>query len=97
MSRFSEAIPLLNDLIAKYPDAAAYGARAACRVMTDDLNGAATDVAEALSREPDNPDFLLTRALLNKRRFRRQDALNDAEQAIRNGANPERVRAVLSL
>ncbi len=97
MSRFDEAIPLLNDLINHYPDAAAYGARAACRVMTDDLNGAAADIAEALTRDPSNPDFLLTRALLNKKRYRREDSLKDAEEAIRNGANPERVKAVLAL
>ena len=97
MSRFDEAIPLLNDLINHYPDAAAYGARAACRVMTDDLNGAASDIAEALSRDSSNPDFLLTRALLNKKRYRRDDSLKDAEEAIRNGANPERVKAVLAL
>ena len=97
MSRFEEAIPLINELISHYPDAAAYGARAACRVMTDDLNGAASDVAEALTRQPDNPDFLLTRALLNKKRYRREDALKDAEAAISHGANPERVKAVLAL
>lgn len=97
MSRFSEAIPLIDELISHYPDAAAYGARAACRVMTDDLNGAASDVAEALQRQPYNPDFLLTRALLNKKRYRRDDALKDAEEAIRHGADPERVKAVLAL
>lgn len=97
MSRFEEAIPLINELISHYPDAAAYGARAACRVMTDDLNGAASDVAEALSRQPENPDFILTRALLNKKRYRRDDALKDAEEAIRLGADPARVKAVLAL
>ena len=93
-NRPSEAIPFLNKLIKKEPMAEYYAERALCRIATDDLSGASSDIGEGLILDPDNPDLYVARSLLNKKRFREKDSQNDAKEAIIRGANPEYLKAL---
>lgn len=93
-NRPSEAIPFLNKLIKKEPMAEYYAERALCRIATDDLSGASSDIGEGLILDPDNPDLYVARSLLNKKRFREKDSQDDAKEAIIRGANPEYLKAL---
>lgn len=92
---YSEAIPYLSRLLETEKYAEHYAARAMCEMMTGDLNSAATDVAEAISLEPTDGDLYLQRALLQKMRYRPDDAEADGQRAIELGVPEEKVRALL--
>ena len=92
---YSEAIPSLSRLLETEKNAEHDAARARCEMMTGDLNSAATDVAEAISLEPTDGDLYLQRALLQKMRYRPDDAEADGQRAIELGVPEEKVRAML--
>lgn len=89
--RFKEALPYLNRLITKDPTSNYYSERALCRLMTDDLQGASDDIAEGLKLTPDNGELYLYRSLLNRARFRNDDAEADARKAVELGVDPRRI------
>lgn len=94
-NRPKEAIPYLSRLIETEKSAEHFAARAMCEMMTGDLNGAAMDVAEAISLEPADGDLYLQRAILHKMRYRPDDARADGQRAIKLGVPEEKVKAVL--
>ncbi|MCM1292661.1 MAG: tetratricopeptide repeat protein [Bacteroides sp.] len=92
---WQEAIPWLTKVIDLEPDASYYGQRALCRLMTGDVSGAAEDISAGLELDPVDGDLYLYRAMLNKMRFRPDDARADGETAIKFGVDPAKVKALI--
>lgn len=90
--RYAEALPHLNKVIEGGADATDYGERALCNLMTDNLNEASSDLADAMRLDPLNGDFYIYRALLNKRRYRPKEAEADIRRAAELGANPAKLQ-----
>lgn len=91
-SKYQEAIPVLNKLILLDRHPSNYGERALCYIMTDQLSEASADLSDAILLDPANGDFYLYRALLNKKRFRPQDAIEDLNKAISLGVSRGKIR-----
>lgn len=72
-----------------------YAARALCRLMTDRLGEASDDIARGLELDPLDPSLYLYRAMLNKMRYRPDDAEFDGRRAVELGADPQQVESVL--
>lgn len=89
--RFKEAIPLLNKIIDNSPTAGDYSTRAMCYLMTEQLAEAAEDIARGLELDPTDGELYLYRAILNKLRYRPEDAHADALNAIRFGVDSCRI------
>lgn len=85
-----DAIVQYTKLINKSKDVEYYRGRAACYLMTDQLDEASTDIAEWLSITPDDAEAYIYRAYLNKRRYRNADAEADVQQARKLGIDPVR-------
>lgn len=94
-NRWNTAIPHYNRIIKKDPQAHFYGARALCHLMTDRLGEAADDLAQALALDPDDGELYLYRAVLNKLRYRPDDARKDALRAQQLGVDPRRTKQFL--
>lgn len=92
--RFEEAVPFYNKVIAAEPRAEYYGARALCNLRVERLQEASEDIAEALRLDPADGELYLYRAILNKMRFRPDDAKADAERATALGVDKARVKAL---
>ncbi len=92
--RHKEAIPHFTQLIKLEPSADYYASRAACYLMEEDLMAASDDIAAGLQLDPADGELYLYRAVLNKMRFRPDDAKADARRAIELGENPARVHAL---
>lgn len=92
---FSEAIPHLSAILREQPDADYYGQRALCYLATNDPAAAADDIAKGLELDPTDGELYLYRAMLNKMRYRPEDAHADGEKAIRFGVDSQRVKAVI--
>jgi tetratricopeptide (TPR) repeat protein len=60
--------------------------RARCRSDAEDLEGALSDLREALLEDPDSGDALALRAEIHLKSRRPEEALRDAELALRSGA-----------
>ena len=88
--RFKEAIPHLSAALKESEDASYYSSRALCRLLTDDIAGAA-----GLELDPTDGELYLYRAMLNKLRYRPDDAKADAAQAVKWGIDPARVKSIL--
>ncbi len=94
-SRPAEAIPYYTKLLQKSPDAEYYSGRATCYLLTRQYSEASVDIAEGMRLYPDDSEFFLLRAWLNKMRFRYDEAKEDARRAIEMGADPQRVSQVM--
>ncbi len=94
-NQHQKAIPYFTKVLEKEKEPEYYGARALCYILTDQLNEASTDIAEALKIDPSLPEIYLYRALLNQRRFRPDDAKRDAKRAIELGANKRQVKSLI--
>lgn len=87
---FTKAIPPLSRAIGRTPQAEYYAARAFCYLMTESLNEASADIAEGLRLDPSEGELYLYRAMLNKMRYRSDEAAADAQRAIKLGVSPLR-------
>lgn len=94
-SQYSEAISPLTKIIESKPTAEYFAARAHCRLMTQNLNDASADIAEGLRLNPALPELYLYRAILNKMRYRTDDAKADAQRAIQLGIDPACAQSLL--
>ena len=92
-----DAIKQYSTLIAQDPTADLYAARALCHVALEHYTEASEDIAEGMSLDPDCSELYVARACLNKRTYRNDDALNDAQRAIDLGADKRRVKSLLNL
>ena len=90
--RYAEAVSPLTKVIDADPRAEYYAARAYCRLMTDNLNDASADINQGLALDPSDGELYLYRAILNKMRYRLDDARADAQRAEKLGVDPERTR-----
>ncbi len=88
--RYAEAITPLSKAIEIEPQAEYFAARALCRIMTGNLNDASTDIAEGLRINPMEGELYLYRAMLNKMRYRNDDAKSDAKRAMQLGISEQR-------
>lgn len=93
-NRPKEAIPLFNKLIKNDPQSEYYAERGMCYLRLDDLAAASEDIAKGLELDASNPDLYITRALLNRRRFRENDAKADAAHALKLGASQALLKAM---
>lgn len=91
----AEAITYYNKLIQLDPQAEYYAARALCHLQADDLGAAADDIASGLQLDPADGELYLYRAILNKMRFRPEDAKADARRALQLGVSRQRVDAAM--
>lgn len=92
--KYNEAIPLLSKLIESKPTAADYSTRAMCYLMTSQLQEASDDIQKGLELDPVDGELYLYRALLNKMRYRPDDAKADAEKARLYGVSSQRLKAL---
>lgn len=94
-SDFKNAIPHLSTAIRIQPDASYYSSRALCYLYTEDPAAAADDIARGLELDPTDGELYLYRALLNKMRYRPDDAEADAEKAVKYGVSPQFAKSLL--
>lgn len=94
-SRPAQAIPYYTKLLQKSPEAEYYSGRATCYLLTRQFSDASVDIAEGMKLYPDDSEFFLLRAWLNKMCFRYDEAKEDAQRAIEMGADPQRVSQVM--
>ncbi len=66
-----------------------------CYLYTDDPAAAADDIAHGIELDPTDGELYLYRAVLNKMRYRPDDAKADAEKAVKFGVNPALAKALL--
>lgn len=92
---YTEAIPHLTRILKDNPDASYLGQRALCYLLTNDPGAAAEDIALALQLDPTDGELYLYRAMLNKVRFRPDDARADCDKAIKFGVDPNRAKLLL--
>lgn len=95
IGRYADAIPSLNHSIESSPTSELYATRALCYLMTGALNEASADIAEGLNLNPADGELYLYRALLNKLRYRNDDAKSDARRAVELGIAPERAAPLM--
>lgn len=93
---YESAVNYYSRLINADPTAEYYAGRAMCALRLDRLFDAAEDIAEGLALDPDYSELYLCRAILNKKRYCKEDARTDADTAITLGADPRRVNALLN-
>ncbi|MCM1142896.1 MAG: hypothetical protein NC453_30380 [Muribaculum sp.] len=92
---YENAISYYSQLIKADPQAEYYAGRAMCALQLDRLVDASEDIADGLELDPGYSELFLCRAILNKKRYCKDDARSDADTAIQLGANPARVNALL--
>lgn len=84
--RYTEAMNMANHLVEQYPDSAvAYAARAGMEMERGMLDVALYDFSKAITLEPTNTDYLLSRADLLIRMGRKKEARQDLDAAVRKG------------
>lgn len=84
--RYTEAMNMANHLVEQYPDnAVAYAARAGMEMERGMLDVALFDFSKAITLEPDNTDYLISRADLLIRMGRKKEARQDLDSAVRKG------------
>ncbi|MDE6266682.1 MAG: tetratricopeptide repeat protein [Muribaculaceae bacterium] len=93
--QWDKALPYFSELLKLEPAPEFYSGRAWCYLNKGDLSEASDDIARGLKMNSTDPELFLCRAYLNKLRYRQSDSLRDAEDAIRNGADPQRVARIL--
>lgn len=93
----TEGLKQYSILIAQEPTADLYAARALCHVALDHFSEASEDISSGLELDPECAELFVARACMNKRTYRNDDALNDAQKAINLGADRARVKQLLNL
>lgn len=94
--RERQAIPHYKKLIELDPSAEYYSALAGCYLALGELSEASETIATGLSKFDRDPELYYYRAMLNRDRYRPDDARKDAELALRYGASPARVKALFA-
>ncbi len=92
----ADAVKQYSVLIDMKPDAGLYAARAQSYVALEYYTEASEDIAEGLKLDPDCAELYVARAFLNKRTYRNDDALADAQRAVDLGADRARVRTIIT-
>lgn len=95
--RHNLALPYYTQILKLDKQPEYYAARALCNLHLDDLNAAADDIASGLALDPENAELYLYRAMLNKMRYRPDDALVDARRAVLLGMDRDTVEETLGM
>ena len=84
--RYTEAMNIINHLVEQFPDnAVAYAARAGMEQERGMMEVAEYDFSQAIRLEPDNVDYLLSRADLLIKMGRKDEARRDLDTAVAKG------------
>lgn len=94
---YENAISYYSQLIKANPLAEYYAGRAMCALQLERLVDASEDIADGLELDSEYAELYLCRAILNKKRYCKDDARSDADTAIRLGATPIRVNTLVGL
>lgn len=94
-NQYAPALSLLNPLIEKSPTPDLMAVASFCHLMLGNLAEASDLIGRGLQSEPTHAELHLYRALLNKMRFRPDDARTDAIRAIQLGVSAERAEALI--
>ncbi len=94
--RDREAIPYFQKLIDTEPAAEYYAGMAGCRLALGQLGEAGAVLAAGLDKYPDDAELYYYRAMLNRDRYRLDEAHADATKAIRLGLSPQKAKALFS-
>ncbi len=86
--RNRQAIPYFERLIKIEPSAEYYAALAGCQLADERLSDASATLAEAMKLFPEDPELYYYRAMLNRDRYRLDQAHSDADRAVKLGLNP---------
>lgn len=82
--RIPQAMAVLTQALAKYPDnAALFNMRSSIESGQHDIKNALYDMEQAVRLQPDNPLYHLARSQLYLKFERKQEALNDLDQAVK--------------
>lgn len=93
-NRNKEAIPYLKRIIEDDPAAEYYASLAACYLALGNLTEASATLAEAFAKYPSDPELYYYRAMLNRDRYRTDDAHRDAKMAVKLGLSPAKAKAL---
>lgn len=89
---YKAAIPYYTRVLENDKEPEYYGARGYCHLMAGHIQEAADDINTAISMSPDDGELYLYRAVLNKMRYRPDDAEDDARRAVDLGVDRKRAR-----
>lgn len=92
-----EALKQYTALINIEPSATLYASRAISHIELEHYIEASEDIASGIKLDSDCSELYVARALLNRRTYRNDDAMKDAQKAIDMGANRERIRQLLNI
>lgn len=93
-NRNKEAIPYLKKVIEVDPDAEYYASLSACYLALGNLTEASATLAEAFAKHPSDPELYYYRAMLNRDRYRSDEAHRDADMAVKLGLSPRKAKAL---
>ena len=93
-NRNKEAIPYLKKVIEVDPDAEYYASLSACYLALGNLTEASATLAEAFAKHPSDPELYYYRAMLNRDRYRSDEAHRDADMAVKLGLSPKKAKAL---
>ena len=88
------AVPYFERLVQDDPAPEYFAGLAGCLLATEDYTRASEVIAAGLNRYSHDPELYYYRAWLNAKRYRLDDARNDAAKAIELGANKAKVEAL---
>ncbi len=89
--RDAEAVAYFKQLLEDDKAPEYYSGLAGCYIALEQYNEASELLAQALKDYPDDPELYYYRAVLNRKRYRNDDARRDAEHAVSLGLNPAKV------
>lgn len=90
--RDRDAILYFKRLISIEPAAEYYAGLAGCQLALQLLSDAASTINEGLDKFPNDPELYYYRAMLNRDRYRLDDAHADAARAVKLGLSPSKAK-----
>ncbi len=92
-----QALEHYTALINIEPSPSLYASRAMSHIELEHYIEASEDIAAGIEMDPECAELYVARAFLNRRTYRNDDAMKDAQKAIDMGANRDRIRQLLNL
>ncbi len=92
--RDKEAIPYLKKVISIEPSPIYYSTLAGCFLSLQELSNASEIIGEALKKYPNDPELYYYRAMLNRDRYRLDEAKADAQKAVKLGLSPAKASSL---
>jgi tetratricopeptide (TPR) repeat protein len=92
---YAQAVSPLRKVVEASPRAEHYASLAIAHIMSGSLSEAADDIARGLEIDPAYGELYLYRALLNRLRYRPEDARADARRAVSLGIPMRRAEPLM--